>query len=472
MTDVLKVLLVEDSEADAQLLLRELERAALRCESRRVQTAAELERELKAFRPHILLSDFAMPQFNGMAALELWRRSAPDIPFIFVSGEIGELVAVEAMKAGASDYVMKGNLARLAPAIKRELREAQVRHHRRVAEAGLRRAQAMAKLGHVVTAADGAFETWSETLPHLIGVQPAQMPKSTRDWLGLVHPEDRPVLRAQSIEAASRGERREAEYRLQRGDGAWIHLRATMEPLEVGTDAAGRASRWFTTLQEVTEQKRVEQQLAAITRRLITLQEKERRDIARELHDRAGQNLSALSINLARLRGDVPAEDRQAGIGECQGLVEATGLVIQDVLTELKPPMLANYGLVDAVRWHAGDFSRRTGIAVQVRGEELTPRLHPEVEMALFRIAQAALNNVAQHARARQVCISLERAGGRIRFRIEDDGVGFDPDKALASGRWGLTAMRERAEAIDGRLSLESGGKGSRVAVELDPDVA
>ena len=332
---------------------------------------------------------------------------------------------------------------------------------------GLNRAQLMAKLAHVITGPDGSFEIWSETLPQLTGLDPAQIPVSTRQWLHLLHPEDRPIFRAKSIEAGAAHERREVEYRLRRADGAWVHVRQTMEPLDSDADSQGR---WFNTLQDVTQHKRAEQQLRAMTRRLVTLQEKERRDIARELHDRVGQNLAALSVNLARLRDEAPSgNERDERIAECASIVEATGLVIQDVLTELKPPMLADYGLRDAVRWHARDFSRRTGITVDVQGDEGVPRLQADVEMALFRIAQAALNNVAQHARAKNVSISLQHAGGRIGFEIKDDGVGFDSEKALASGRWGLTAMRERAEAIDGTLRIESSaGGGTRVIVEMD----
>ena len=110
----LRLLLAEDSDEDAELVLRELKRAALDCECRRVQTAADFERELQAFRPQVILSDFAMPGFSGLAALRIWRRSGLDVPFIFVSGTIGEDVAIEAVKAGAHDYVMKTNLVRLA----------------------------------------------------------------------------------------------------------------------------------------------------------------------------------------------------------------------------------------------------------------------------------------------------------------------------------------------------------------------
>src|SRR4029079_599827 len=90
-------------------------------------------------------------------------------------------------------------------------------------DAGLRRAQLLAKLGHVITTPDGGFESWSETMPELIGVDPTMMPRSTRDWLHKLHPDDRRIFRATALEAATNGSRAEVEYRLQRADGTWVH---------------------------------------------------------------------------------------------------------------------------------------------------------------------------------------------------------------------------------------------------------
>src|SRR2546430_10230525 len=136
MTEPLRILLAEDSESDAELIQRELKRGGLDFQSRRVQTEADFRRELDEFRPHLVISDFSMPQFNGRKALAIARESRGDIPFIFISGTIGENVAVDMMKAGADDYVMKNNLARLLPALKRELREAEVRRGGRPAGKG------------------------------------------------------------------------------------------------------------------------------------------------------------------------------------------------------------------------------------------------------------------------------------------------------------------------------------------------
>ncbi len=139
MTKPLRVLVVEDSEDDALLLVRELQRNDYEVECERVETGEAMAAALENQAWDIIIADYALPHFSGLEALKLLQQSALDLPFIIVSGKIGEDVAVEAMKAGAHDYIMKGNLARLAPAVERELREAEVRRERKRAEEALRR---------------------------------------------------------------------------------------------------------------------------------------------------------------------------------------------------------------------------------------------------------------------------------------------------------------------------------------------
>jgi diguanylate cyclase (GGDEF)-like protein/PAS domain S-box-containing protein len=132
-------------------------------------------------------------------------------------------------------------------------------------EAGLHRAQLMAKLGHIITGTDGSVESWSQSLAQLLGVDDAHMPATTRDWLKIVHHDDRAMFRNRSIEAGKTGKRTEVEYRLRRADGAWIHLRQTTEPTAGQADAAGRM-RWFNTIQDITEQKRDEIRIKRLNR--------------------------------------------------------------------------------------------------------------------------------------------------------------------------------------------------------------
>jgi CheY-like chemotaxis protein len=162
----IRLLLAEDNPADAELELRELRRAGIRFTVRVVDTREEFVEAIRQSNPDIIMSDFSMPRFDGMSALRVAHDLAPDTPFIFVSGTLGEAHAISALKEGATDYVLKHNLARLPSAVERALAEAKERRDRRRAQAGLGRAQSMAKLAHVITGAGGSFETWSENLPH------------------------------------------------------------------------------------------------------------------------------------------------------------------------------------------------------------------------------------------------------------------------------------------------------------------
>jgi signal transduction histidine kinase len=141
MAGKLRVLLVEDSEDDAALVLAELKRAGYELLSERVYSAQALQDALSRREWDFVIADYSMPSFTGLEALKLVRRSGRDMPFIVVSGTIGEDVAVDAMKAGANDYLIKDRLARLAPAVERELREATERRDRRVAESELRESE-------------------------------------------------------------------------------------------------------------------------------------------------------------------------------------------------------------------------------------------------------------------------------------------------------------------------------------------
>lgn len=141
MSDKIKILIVEDFAEDAELVGRELERAGISCETLRVETAVDLRRELEEFRPNVILSDFTMPSFSGLDALGIARQSHPDVPFIFVSGTLGEEYAIRALQSGATDYVLKGNLLRLPSAVERAMNDVRERTARRAFERELRESE-------------------------------------------------------------------------------------------------------------------------------------------------------------------------------------------------------------------------------------------------------------------------------------------------------------------------------------------
>jgi len=221
-------------------------------------------------------------------------------------------------------------------------------------------------------------------------------------------------------------------------------------------------------LQQYTER------LRALSARLVEVTEAERQRLARELHDQVGQNLTALGINLNIIRTQMSEEapaSARSRLDDSLSLVEQTTDRIRDVMANLRPPVLDDYGVVAALDWYGEQFARRTDIAVAVQGEEPVPRPAARVETALFRIAQEALTNVAKHAQATQVTVTVEVEGGNLRLVVSDDGIGFDPAQLTepnGNRGWGLLTMTERAEAVGGHCRIESApGQGTQVIVDV-----
>jgi signal transduction histidine kinase len=235
------------------------------------------------------------------------------------------------------------------------------------------------------------------------------------------------------------------------------------------------------SIRDVTERVQAEEalqqyaeRLRALSAQLAEVAEAERQRLARELHDQVGQNLTALGINLNIIRTQMPETAGvlvRSRLDDSLSLVEQTTQRIRDVMADLRPPVLDDYGVVAALHWYGEQFAGRTGIAVAVEGKEPVPRLAARVENALFRIAQEALINVAKHAQATQVTATVVAEDGTLRLVVADDGVGFDPahlSEPEAGRGWGLLIMTERAEAIGGHCSIESApGQGTQVIVEV-----
>jgi len=201
-------------------------------------------------------------------------------------------------------------------------------------------------------------------------------------------------------------------------------------------------------------------QAAKVSRRMIEVQEAERRDVASHLHDLVGQKVTAVSINLNIMKGQLlPDQTRAvaARLDDSLKLVEEITESIRDVMTELRPAVLDDFGLAAVLRWYADQFTNRTGVATSV--VELGPgrRLLPTVEHALFRMAQNALANVAKHAHADKALVTLRTTPHSTCLTVADNGNGFDPaavhQPAMDHG-WGLMIMLERAAVIGAELSI------------------
>lgn len=259
-----------------------------------------------------------------------------------------------------------------------------------------------------------------------------------------------------------------------RKDGQRFWANVVITPM---FDAGSRLRGYLKITRDMTERKQAEEdlrsyanRLMSTSRRLLEVQEAERRRLAGELHDRVGPNLAALGMKLELLDGGLSAESRAAVAGmieDSKALLQETVAATRAVMGELRPQVLVDYGLVAALRAMASGFSRRTGIEAAVEGMDGANRLPQSVELAFFRIAQETLNNVGKHSRAHRVNLRYADSGALATLDIDDDGIGFDrghPEAADAG--WGLIIMRERAEAVGARFTLATNpGQGVRVRV-------
>ena len=231
---------------------------------------------------------------------------------------------------------------------------------------------------------------------------------------------------------------------------------------------------------DITERKKAEEalhrnreRLRTLSRRLVEVQEEERHAIARELHDRVGQNLAALTLNLNILRNQLSGEILDkigTRLNNSVTLVNDILTITRSVMADLRPNVLDDYGLGAAVDEYAERFTQRYGIRVITHTPvKATPRLDPGVEMTLLRIAQEALTNIAKHAQASQAVMTLEMEDDAVLMTVEDNGQGIMSwQKVNQPGSHGLRIMRERAEAFGGSLKIHSTYKnGTKIEVKI-----
>ncbi|NOZ06748.1 MAG: HAMP domain-containing protein [Chloroflexi bacterium] len=210
-----------------------------------------------------------------------------------------------------------------------------------------------------------------------------------------------------------------------------------------------------------------------LLQRVIRAQEEERKRVARELHDETAQSLTSLMVNLKVLQKATSLSQAQHQAGELRRLAGDTLMAIHNLAVQLRPSVLDDLGLKAAIEQHAREYKSRYGIAVDTHIHGFDDRrLPPEVETTLYRIIQEAMTNTVKYAQASTVSVLLEIRNGRVRAIIEDDGVGFDVDALLRGApkehKLGIFGMRERAELLGGKLSIESApGQGTTVIADV-----
>jgi PAS domain S-box-containing protein len=426
---------------------------------------------LNTHQADLMLLDLKLQDIEALDLLRHFGESRCPPPFVVITGQGDERVAVEMMKQGALDYVVKDAqfLEFLPPVVHGALAQIDQRNRLTIAEAALRRseanlakAQEIAQIGsYEINVADSARERWSAEIYRLLGIDPAEHPLAAEAFINeIVHPEDRSVVRGQFENAIALRAPYNLEYRIVRPDGVVRHAHAIGEPV---LDDAGRVTHVVGILQDITDRKRLE-------REILEISEREQRRIGQDLHDGLGQHLAGIELMSQVLEQRLATGKSK----ESAALAVEAGKIsrhVRDAIGQtrllargLSPVVLESEGLMAALRQLAEDGTQM--FRVQCEFDCPAPVLVPDNAVAthLYRIAQEALSNAVKHGKSPRTVIRLGAAGERILLAIADQGIGI-PEHLPAHRGMGLRIMQYRAGVIGGSLVVQRNPEGGTTII-------
>jgi len=347
---------------------------------------------------------------------------------------------------------------------------------------------------------DGVITSWNMGADRMFGYSAGE---ALGQHITLIVPPDRLEEELQILQRLRRGEVVDHFQTIRRcKDGSLINVSLTISPVR---DFSGRVIGASKVARDVTEQKRIEEsyrkltesleaevrartdelrrqhakvvrnaeQLRALSRRMLEIQDNERRHIARELHDSAGQTLTVLGISLARLRQELGKRSGQAAkfAEEAEELVRQLSREIRTTSYLLHPPLLDERGLDAALSWYVRGLMDRSGLDIELNIADEFGRLSPDLELVIFRLVQECLTNIHRHSESKTALIELERQPGMVSLVIQDQGKGIPPDQLSAlqadTPGVGIRGMRERVGQFGGQLEITSSGSGTKVTVTV-----
>lgn len=465
-----------------------------------------------------VLMDVSMPDIDGFELAEIIRQHPrfQKTAIIFVSAvHLTDLDRLKGYQHGAVDYLsvpVVPEVLRAKVKVFAELHRKKLQLERLNAELENRvaertqeleqKAKALLKLNNDLAQKNQELDAIVQTAPDIIFSRQAD---GTRDylsgrfyeytgapsgsgvglgWLEYVHPDDNPQSLLHWLHCVESGETYESEYRMRGADGQYRWFRARAVPLR---DARGNIIKWYGTCSDIHDSKLLEKsirdnaielerlvdsrtaELRRLSGRLMTMQDEERRRIAREIHDGLGQELAAAKMILDGIIAKDPAPAVQRASIEASQLVDRAIQQVRSISHLLHPPLLDEVGLVSALRWFLEGLSERSGIEIRLEVEPAdVGRLKSEVETAIFRIVQEALTNMFRHSGARNGIVRLIEKEGKIVVTIRDDGKGIEEEVIQLrpeSVGIGIGGMRQRVNELGGSLRLANANPGTIVEV-------
>ena len=481
---ILRVLFVEASQDDLQQTLTKLTDNGYLLEHQRVDDADAMSAALLGKHWDIVLCSYNPPAFGGLEALKLMQSLNIDLPFLFLSHNLREENIISAIQAGAGDYIFKGNLNRLVPAIEHFLREAVIHREHRQMLIELKENQArlhalisnlpgMAYQLLLTPSGETSFTYVSEGSHTLLGLLPENMERDARLFINMLHSAD---LKSYEIAMDDSAKSLSFVYwegrikTLPDGEIKWVNLRCTPRKMPQGV-------QWEGMMFNITERKlaeieimRSQDQLRELSAHIQDVREQERLSLAREIHDDMGSMLTAITMDLAWL-GSRMNSNETAMTSKIQGietLIRKCTAAASNISRNLRPGALDCFGIVAAIEIEAHEFEQRTGISCLLDASEDGTTVAPNISITLFRIFQEALNNIMKHAQASEVRVSLHSHSNNIELIVSDNGCGLSKADHHRPRSFGLRGIQERVARYGGKVLISGKpGQGTTITVSI-----
>ncbi len=498
-----KNILIADDDQEILDILKEM----IQREGYRVFLASNGKKAVEAIKINpidLAILDIKMPVMDGIEALKEIKKIDQGIEVLIITGYADlETLKQTISDHGAFDYILKpfkrvdildgiqNALLKRDFASQKKLREKELEERilqlekqfhkstHRLRESQIKFRDIVENSNDaIVVVQDGKLKFANTKTVELTGYPQEDL--KDMSFLEMVHPEDRDMV-AESYKSEDFPNIFSFRALRKSGESLWVEINTVRTTWE-------KRQATLNVIRDISKRKRAEEALRhsseqllkehdqrkTLSKRLIDLLEKDRHQIAMELHDDIGQIMTSLKMDLEMIHPQLRATNTKLE-SQIKAAEEKTVQVIRgikDISRGLKPGILDTLGLVPSLRELFNEIQRQSNIVIKCFSRSISKRFDPEKELAIYRIAQEALTNIIKYAQAKNVFVNLVEKDGVLTFGIEDDGVGFDYDKAMqASGKkgaLGLLIMRERATQFNGEFSIESKiGKGTHLLVEI-----